>query len=65
MIEHVHQQLATWKEGETRDMYGGMKRISLGCVAKSRFSADFGAAAVYPPTGARHDSCPGPPLTVK
>jgi len=26
---------------------------------------DSSAADVYPPTGARHDSCRGPPLTVK
>jgi cytochrome P450 len=45
MIEHIHQQLATWKEGQTRDMYAEMKRISLGCVAKTLFSADIGAAA--------------------
>jgi cytochrome P450 len=40
MVEHTRRLMAGWREGETRDMYSEMMRLTVGIAAKTLFGAD-------------------------
>lgn len=45
MIEFTQRMLATWADGETRDVYEDMKRLTLAIVSKSLFNVDVTSEA--------------------
>src|SRR5262249_30433749 len=40
MVEHTLRLLASWRDGETRDILAEMMRLTLGIAAKTLFGAD-------------------------
>ncbi|OJH38939.1 cytochrome P450 [Cystobacter ferrugineus] len=54
MAEHAGRQLATWHDGQVRDVYADMMRLTLGIVIKSLFDLEMeGAALTVGPSLAR------------
>lgn len=50
MVEHARRQLASWKDGEVRDTYADMTRLTLGIVIQSLFDLELeGEAGVVGP----------------
>ncbi len=45
MVEDTQRLLATWRDGETRDIHQEMSRLALEIVAKSLFGADVSSEA--------------------
>lgn len=42
MVDYTRRMLSTWTDGETRDVYQDMMRLTLEVIAKTLFSADAG-----------------------
>ena len=40
MVSHAEQMLATWRNGEVRDVHQEMRRLTLGIVAETLFGAE-------------------------
>ncbi|ATB33821.1 cytochrome P450 [Melittangium boletus] len=54
MAEHARRQLATWRDGEVRDVNADMMRLTLGIVIKSLFDLELdGKAEAVGPSLAR------------
>ncbi len=41
MVEHSQRQLASWRDGEVRDVYADMMRLTLGIAVKCLFDLDM------------------------
>jgi cytochrome P450 len=54
MAEHARRQRSAWQDGEVRDVYADMMRLTLGIVIKSLFDLELeGAAQTVGPSLAR------------
>lgn len=45
MVEHTERMLASWREGEVRDLHEDLMRLTLGIVAKTLFDAELSGDA--------------------
>ena len=45
MVEQTERMLATWRDGEVRDLHNDMSRLTLAIVAKTLFGTDLSAEA--------------------
>jgi cytochrome P450 len=45
MVDHTERMLATWQDGQVRDIHQDMMRQTLGIVAKTLLGADLGGEA--------------------
>ncbi len=45
MVDYAEKMVATWRDGETRDVHHDMMRLTLDIVAKTLFDADVAAEA--------------------
>jgi cytochrome P450 len=46
MVELTDRLIATWRDGETRDVHANMTRLTLEIIARAMFGADVGEKAV-------------------
>ena len=46
MVQYTEQMLASWKDGQTRDVQADMMRLTLEIVASTLFAAEIGSDSV-------------------